>query len=93
MKKSFLIAFLMLMTAIFAQAQDITVNGTVLSNTDGEPLIGATVMCVQTKTGTATDFDGNFTLKVPDGSTLTISYIGYSSVDVKAQPELTFLMK
>ena len=89
MKKSFLIAFLTLMTAIFAQAQDITVNGTVLSNTDGEPLIGATVMCVQTKAGTATDFDGNFTLKVPDGSTLTISYIGYSSVDVKAQPELT----
>ncbi|MDE6637148.1 MAG: TonB-dependent receptor [Muribaculaceae bacterium] len=88
MKKSFLISLLMLLTAAFSYAQDITVNGTVISKTDGEPLIGATVLCVQSKAGTATDFDGNFEINVPQGSTLKISYVGYQSIEVKAQPKL-----
>ena len=78
----------MLLTAAFSYAQDITVNGTVISKTDGEPLIGATVLCVQSKAGTATDFDGNFEINVPQGSTLKISYVGYRSIEVKAQPKL-----
>ena len=79
---------LTLFSAIFAYAQDITVQGTVVSRTDGEPLIGATVLCVQTKAGTATDFDGNFSIKVPEGSVLKISYVGYRTLEVKAQPKL-----
>ncbi|MDE6650234.1 MAG: TonB-dependent receptor [Muribaculaceae bacterium] len=88
MKKSFLTMLLTLFSAIFAYAQDITVQGTVVSRTDGEPLIGATVLCVQTKAGTATDFDGNFSINVPEGSVLKISYVGYRTLEVKAQPKL-----
>lgn len=83
----------MLLTAFLAHAQDIMVHGTVLSETDGEPLIGATVLCEQTKAGAATDFDGKFGLQVPDGSTLKVSYVGYNSMTVKAAPQLTIRLK
>lgn len=80
MKKSLFSAILLFLTAFFAQAQNITVHGLVVSAADNEPLIGATVMCVNpsgTNIGTATDIDGNFQLTVPEGATLKISYVGY----------------
>ena len=54
--------------------QDETITGTVIDNT-GEAVIGASVIVVgaQTTTGTVTDFDGNFTLKVKPGTQLKIS--------------------
>ena len=89
MKKFLLSSILTLATAIGALADDITVHGTVLSKTDGEPLIGATVLSEATKAGTATDLDGMFQIKVPEGSNLIISYIGYTQQTVKAEPEMT----
>lgn len=50
-----------------ASAQPRTVKGVVTSAADGEPLIGATVMVKETKSGTVTDFDGNYTAKVDKG--------------------------
>ena len=48
-----------------------------------EPIIGATVVAKGTTIGTITDFDGKFSLDIPaDCTTLTFSFIGYSSVDV-----------
>ncbi|MDE5651118.1 MAG: carboxypeptidase-like regulatory domain-containing protein, partial [Duncaniella sp.] len=73
---------LLLPAIIFAQ--DITVKGTVVDDT-GEPVIGATVLIDGTSQGTATDFDGNFTLKVPEGAKLKISYIGYDTQVVPAK--------
>lgn len=64
MKRTFLSAILLIM-AILAQAQNISVHGTVLSKVDDEPLIGASVFCDATKTGVATDIDGNFVISVP----------------------------
>ena len=76
MKKLILSTLLLFMMAIVAQAQTITVHGTVLSSADDEPLIGASVISdVAGSTGVATDFDGNFSLTVPEGSSLTISDI------------------
>ncbi len=90
MKKLILSTLLLFMMAIVAQAQTITVHGTVLSSADDEPLIGASVISdVAGSTGVATDFDGNFSLTVPEGSSLTISYIGYKSLTVKAEPQMT----
>lgn len=83
----------MLLAAFIVRAQDLKVEGTVLSASDGEPLIGATVLCEQTKAGTATDFDGNFEISVPAGSTLKISYIGYQTATVKAQAKLNISLK
>lgn len=88
MKRSFLSAILVCLLAVVAQAQDINVHGTVISRQDGEPLIGATVMSDVTKKGTATDLDGNFVLTVPEGSKVTVSYVGYNSTTLEAKPEM-----
>ena len=71
----------------FAQNGDITVSGTVVDN-NGEPVIGASVIQKGTSNGAVTDLDGHFSVKVPQGTTLTISYIGFSTQDVKAAPNL-----
>lgn len=61
------------------------VTGTVIDQTTGEPVIGANVVVKGTTTGTSTDFDGNFSLEVPNqGVTLVVSYIGYINLEVQA---------
>ncbi len=66
--------------AIVAQAQNIIVHGTVVSASDQEPLIGASVVCgVEGPGGVATDLDGNFEITVPEGANLIVSYIGYKT--------------
>ncbi len=66
---------------VFAFAQT-TITGTVLDAANDEPIIGASVLVKGTTTGTITDFDGNFTLAVPAGAVLQISYMGYKTQDV-----------
>ena len=68
--------------AVFAQNK---VTGTVVSQDDGYPVIGATVMVQGSKTGTTTDIDGKFTLSVPAGKKLVISYVGMKSQTVAAK--------
>ena len=59
-----------------------TVTGTVTSAADGEPLIGVTVM-VKGGTGVATDFDGNYSVEVPDdNAVLNFSYVGMNPMSV-----------
>ncbi len=85
MKRFFLLlaSVLMLCAAAFAQ---VSITGTVVQASDNEPIIGATVTVVGTKTGTATDLDGRFSLNVPSAnSMLNISAIGMAPVTVKAQ--------
>ena len=60
-----------------------TVTGKVLSASDNEPLLGATVI-VQGKQGSSvTDLDGNFSIEANDGQTLVVSYIGFITQRVK----------
>lgn len=92
MTKHFLTVLLALMTTFSSMAQDITVNGTVTSKTDGEPLIGATVISLETKKGTATDIDGNFTLAVPAGSKIKVSYVGYVDFEGEAAPTMNIVL-
>lgn len=54
-------------------------------DTKGEPVIGATVMERGTTNGTITDFDGNFTLSVAEGTTIEISYIGFKTQQLLAK--------
>lgn len=94
MKKSILSAVLLFIMAIAAQAQNITVHGTVVSKTDDEPLIGASVVPDgNAGAGVATDIDGNFTLSVPEGTGLTVSYVGFRSQTVKAAPQLSIILE
>ena len=75
-----------------AQAQ-MKVNGTVLSQEDNEPLIGASVQVVGTNVGAITDLDGRFSLTCPsDKATLRISYIGMESLEVAARPNMRILL-
>ncbi len=76
---------MVLCTSSFAQQ---TIRGTVTDANNGEPLIGASVLVVGTSTGTITDFDGTYTLEVPEGATqLEFSYTGYraQTVDINGR--------
>lgn len=89
MKRTIISAVLLLIMAIAAHAQNIAVHGTVLSKSDGEPLIGASVFCEATGNGVSTDFDGNFEISVPQGAMLKFTYVGYVPAEVKAEAEMT----
>ena len=52
-----------------------------VTDSDGEALIGVNIQIKGTTTGTVTDFDGNYSIDVPDGATLVFSYTGYSEVE------------
>lgn len=93
MKKAFLGAFFLLICTI-VQAQNLTIKGKVISKSDGEPIIGATVVETnQISNGTITDVDGNFTLSVKQGGEISISYIGFKTVKVKAQATLNIALE
>ena len=62
----------------------------VVNDNFGIPIIGANVIISGTTTGTVTDIDGNFSLDIESGSVLTVSYIGYISVDVKLTGESSY---
>lgn len=87
--KARLLRFVMAMLCVFtsigiASAQEPgTVSGTVTSASDGEPLIGASVLVKGTTIGTDTDIDGNFTVKAKKGDVLQFRYVGYEPSEVK----------
>ena len=90
LKKLFLsFALLLVSTIMYAQTE---ITGTVVDAT-GETVIGATVMEKGSSNGTVTDFDGNFTIKVNEGAILTISYIGYQTVELPAQNGMKVTLK
>lgn len=64
-------------------AQNITLTGNV-SDDNNEPLIGVNVVQKGTTNGTVTDFDGNFSLQVPNGSVIVFSYIGFLPQELTA---------
>ncbi len=80
--RSLLAAITLIAGASWAQAQT-QITGVVTDET-GEPLIGASVIEKGTSSGTATDFDGNFTLFVKDASkaVLSVSYVGFTTAEV-----------
>lgn len=62
------------------------VSGTVYSQEDGQPIIGAAVKVIGTQTGVLTDVNGKFSVSLPKGkNALQISYLGYESKDVIAK--------
>ena len=84
-KLSALFAGLLLFGAT-AFAQPVNVTGTVLDKATGQPIIGAGVVVSGSTTGTATDVDGAFTVRVPSGTMLEFSYIGYTTRTLPATP-------
>ena len=84
------ISFFLLLGNLLAEAQTgRTISGIVVSEDDNEPLIGVNVVQQGTTNGVVTDLDGKFTLTVPDGSVLQISYIGYQEQLLTVNPEVS----
>lgn len=63
----------------------ISVSGTVTSESDGEPLIGVSILIKGTNDGVATDVDGRYTLHASKGDVLVLSSIGYLTTEVKVE--------
>ncbi len=88
---SFLLFFALTLSAYAQQ-----ISGTV-SDENGVPLPGATVVVEGTSTGVSTDFDGNYSIDASQGDVLVFSYVGYqsqsvsvgasSTVDVSLEPD------
>ena len=77
-----------------AQNSDGKVSGTVLSETNGEPLIGVSILVKGATRGTVTDFNGAFTLQAKVGETLRVSYIGFVAQEVRiSSPQLIIRLK
>ncbi|ADV42809.1 TonB-dependent receptor [Bacteroides helcogenes] len=68
--------------SVAQQKKEVKISG-IVSDDTGEPVIGANVSVQGTTIGAITDLDGRYTLNVPAGSTLIISYIGYINRQVK----------
>lgn len=64
-----------------------------IRDANGEPLTGATVMVKGSNEGTVTDIDGNFSLNVPEGSTLVVSYVGFNPKEVKVGNQSNLAIK
>ena len=77
--------------AAFAQTQ---VKGVVVSDEDGQPVIGATVRVVGTNVGAVTDMNGNFNITCPQGkNTLNIAYVGMEPIEVSARSNMRIVLK
>lgn len=66
-----------------AQAQKLTVKGTITSSDDNLPIPGVAVLLTGTSTGAVSDFDGNYTIDANMGDTLKFSYLGMQDYSVK----------
>ena len=73
--KTKILAILMMVLPMTLAAQTIKLQGTV-TDSDGEPVIGATVVLVGTQQATITDIDGNYTLNVSKPGKLQFSFVG-----------------
>lgn len=71
---------------------NIPIKGTV-TDSKGEPIIGANILEKGTTNGTITDMDGNFTLSVPADATLTITYVGYQPLSIAVKGQRNFNIK
>lgn len=86
------ILMLALMSASAWAQSEVTASGVVIAKDDGLPIIGAAVIVEGTTTGTVTDFDGLFTLKVPAGHKIQISYLGMDTQTLDPAADMKVVM-
>lgn len=92
MKKRVTLLIALLLTSIsYIYAQQLTITGTVIDKSLGDPVIGASVLVEGTTNGTVTDIDGKFSINASKGNVLNISYIGYQTQTIKLDGNQTVL--
>ena len=99
MKKRLTLFFVSLFLCVGTALAQTKVTGTVLSQEDGQPIIGAAVKVVGTSTGMLTNVNGRFELALPAGKDqleityLEITYLGYEGKTVKAKNGMRVFLK
>jgi len=83
-KRKFLPTLFMILlmgtSVVMGQSNQRTVSGTVTSSDDGTPLPGVSIILKGTVRGVTTDFDGNYTIEVPNGDAILVfSYLGFEA--------------
>ncbi|WP_418603691.1 SusC/RagA family TonB-linked outer membrane protein [Hwangdonia sp.] len=92
---------LIFLFSVHAFAQEILVNGTVVSAEDNIPVPGVSVIVKGTSRGVSTDFDGNYSIKVQSGEVLEFSFLGFkpqsvtiltqTTVNISLEPDIASL--
>ena len=90
--KAIMLSVAFLCFTMTAVAQMIKVSGVVL-DTHQEPVIGATVKVIGTGSGTVTDIDGKFSLEANRSARVSISYVGYKTLEQRVQPNMHVVME
>ena len=93
MKRRFLLFLTVMLVNVVAAFGQTKISGTVIFQDDGEPVIGATVLVDGSKVGTVTDIDGKFTLEVPAGKKIQVSYVGMETQTLVAKPGMKIALK
>ncbi|MBQ4412741.1 MAG: SusC/RagA family TonB-linked outer membrane protein [Prevotella sp.] len=94
MKKSLTMLMVSLFLFVGTALAQTKITGTVLSQEDGQPIIGAAVKVDGTNTGMLTDVNGKFSLTLPEGKkSLTISYLGFEPKTVTAKNGMRVFLK
>ncbi|MEI8084673.1 MAG: TonB-dependent receptor [Paludibacter sp.] len=81
-KKTLLLLLVALVTTSSLIAQNLSLKGVVVDKKTGETLIGATVVQKGTSNGSITNYDGAFSLSIPMGAKLVVTYMGYISQEI-----------
>ena len=89
LKKLFILACVLALPFL-SQGQSQTTRGTVISEADKHPIIGANIQVKGKTVGTITDLDGNFSLDASETDVLIVSYIGFKTVEVPVEGKLQF---
>ncbi|SFZ94323.1 TonB-linked outer membrane protein, SusC/RagA family [Flaviramulus basaltis] len=87
--KTIFTLLLIFLFSVHAFAQDILIDGTIVSTDDNMPVPGVNVIVKGTTRGVSTDFDGNYSINVNRGETLEFSFLGFISQSVTIQNQTT----
>ena len=80
-KTNLLLLFCALFFTMSLHAQN-SLNGKVIDDVTSEPIAGVNVVIKGTSSGTASDFNGDFSVNVKEGDVLVFSYVGYSTSEI-----------
>lgn len=94
MKKRIMLFIACLFTMVSVALAQSRVTGTVISEEDGQPVMGASIMVKGTTLGTVTDLDGKFNLTgVPSSAkTLVVSFVGMKTQEIAIKPKLNIVL-
>ena len=93
MKKVLLVVLLAILTALSVRAQSIAVKGLVKDKSNGETIVGATVVESGTRNAVISDINGRFSISVAKNAKLEVSFLGYNTAIETAAPNMEIYLQ